>query len=307
MLEVGRRVRIGEDPRELLELEGPLAGGGVLVAAGEDEQPVGGGLVGGHARTSGSRSRATAMASGIASRAAVSAGSPVRAADRAAIARSSVVYVLVAATASSGPAPEVDGRLGGRRQGRGRVVGDGQGRCALAAAFVDHGDDVRRRAGLADADDERPIEPRPGAVQRDDRRRAEPDRQVVPDTQHVLRVDRRVVARAAGRDDDVIDAAPAEGLGERPDDLGGAAQEPGGDLGLFEDLVAEGHEPMCRPGGAPVSLGSRRAFRPVRHPKMLMADIACSWTRNRSIRGPNRLQVTMLPSLVRRSATTVSR
>ena len=39
VLEVGRGVRVGEDLRQLLELERPLARGRVLVAAGEDEQP----------------------------------------------------------------------------------------------------------------------------------------------------------------------------------------------------------------------------------------------------------------------------
>ncbi len=79
------------------------------------------------------------------------------------------------------------------------------------------------------------------AIQRDDRRRAEPDRQVVPHTKDVLRVDRRVVAGAAGGDDDVVDVAGPKRFGERPDDVRGSTQEAGGDLGLFEDLVAERH------------------------------------------------------------------
>ena len=87
------------------------------------------------------------------------------------------MYVLVAATASSGPAPRSIVGLGRGRQGRGRVVRDGERRGALAAAAAMTADDVRRRARLADADDERPVEPRLRAVERDDRRRPEPDRQ----------------------------------------------------------------------------------------------------------------------------------
>ena len=92
MLEVGGGVRVGEDPCQLLELERPLAGGRVFVPAREDEQPVrrrpGRAAID---STSGSRASAAAIASGIATRAALSAGSPVMAADKAAIASSSVV------------------------------------------------------------------------------------------------------------------------------------------------------------------------------------------------------------------------
>ena len=66
----------------------------------------------------------------------------------------------------------------------------------------------------------------------------------MPDTEYVLRVDRRVVARAARRDDDMIDATRADRVGQRADDLGRPAEEAGGDLGLLEDLVAEAHEAM---------------------------------------------------------------
>ncbi len=64
------------------------------------------------------------------------------------------------------------------------------------------------------------------------------------DTEHVLGVDRGVVARAAGGDDDMIDAARADRIGQRADDLGRPAEEAGGDLGLLEDLVAKTHDPM---------------------------------------------------------------
>ena len=75
----------------------------------------------------------------------------------------------------------------------------------------------------------------------------------MPDAQHVLRVDRRVVARAAGGDDHLLDAALADRLGERGDDRGRAAQEPRRDLGLLEDLVAERHPARV----CPTTTGSR--------------------------------------------------
>ena len=76
------------------------------------------------------------------------------------------------------------------------------------------------------------------------------------DPEHVLRVDRGVVARPAGGDDDLLDAAFADRLGEGADDLGGATQEPGRDLGLFEDLVAQRHPAGT---GCPTATGSRPA------------------------------------------------
>ena len=42
----------------------------------------------------------------------------------------------------------------------------------------------------------------------------------------------------------MIDAARADRVGQRADDLGRPAEEAGGDLGLLEDLVAETHEAM---------------------------------------------------------------
>ncbi len=53
VLEVGGGIRVGEDPRQLLELERPLAGCRVFVPAREDEQAIGVGLVGGHRLDSG--------------------------------------------------------------------------------------------------------------------------------------------------------------------------------------------------------------------------------------------------------------
>ena len=92
------------------------------------------------------------------------------------------------------------------------------------------------------------VESRLRAVQRDDRGRPQPDREPVPDAQHVLGVDGCVVRRAAGGDDDVIDATRADGVGQGCDEGRGAGQEPGSHLGLFPDLVAEAH-PRSRPTG----------------------------------------------------------
>ena len=134
---------------------------------------------------------------------------PDRARDASrAIATSSAVYVLVAATACSGPARQVDDVLGRRRERRRRIVGDGEGRLALVAGRLDDGDDVRRRAGLADPDDERALEARQHPVERDDRRRRERDRQAMPRAEQVLRVDRGVIGGATGGDDDLVDTRP---------------------------------------------------------------------------------------------------
>ena len=40
----------------------------------------------------------------------------------------------------------------------------------------------------------------------------------------------------------MIDAARADRVGQRADDLGRPAEEAGGDLGLLEDLVAKTHD-----------------------------------------------------------------
>ena len=77
--------------------------------------------------------------------------------------------------------------------------------------------------------------------------------------EHVLGVDRRVVTGPARRDDHMVDAARSERLRERPDDVGGATEEAGGDLGLFEDLVAERHAGTGRRTGILPSAGASPA------------------------------------------------
>ena len=77
----------------------------------------------------------------------------------------------------------------------------------------------------------------------------------MPDAEHVLGVDRGVVGGAAGGDDDVAWRGRAQRRGDRLDVLGLGRQEPGGDLGLLADLVAEGHR------GRPVRHGDREAAR----------------------------------------------
>ena len=79
----------------------------------------------------------------------------------------------------------------------------------------------------------------------------------MPDAEHVLRVDRGVIARPARGDDDVIDLVRAHRLDQRADDLRRATKEACRDLGLFEDLVPERH---------PVVTGSRTGRRPVASP-----------------------------------------
>ena len=136
---------------------------------------------------------------------------------------------------------QVDRPFGGRGQRRRRVVGQRDRRGALAPRRVDDGEDVGRGARLADAEDQAVGETRVAAVDRHDRRRRETGRQPVPDAEHVLGVDRGMVARAAGGDDDVVDVPRADRAGEMVDRLGLAREEPRGRVGLLEDLPAERH------------------------------------------------------------------
>ena len=76
----------------------------------------------------------------------------------------------------------------------------------------------------------------------------------MPDAEHVLGVDGRVVGRAAGGDDDVIDRGGAQPLDEWADDVGGGGEEPGRDVGLFQDLVAQRGHAVIVTGSRPVAL-----------------------------------------------------
>ena len=225
---------------------------------------VGGRLVGARSARSRARGRATrASVSGMAATAARSAGSSASAADSSGdreqlggvgLGRGDRPFRAGARARSSGPAAA--------RQRRLRLVGDRDRRRALARAsamtatmsgdapdwlmpMTSASRDVRRRA-----------------VDRDDRRRPEPDRQPMPDAEHVLGVDRGVVGGAAGGDDDVATAARAQRRGDRLDVVGLVGEEPGGDLGLLADLVAERHRAAGRrprPGAGPGSRSRPRA------------------------------------------------
>ncbi len=153
------------------------------------------------------------------------------------------MYVLVAAIESLRAGGQIDRPVGGGSQRRPGVVGDRDGRRALAPGRLDDGDDVGRRPRLADGDDQRVGEPGVGAVERDHRRRREPGGQPVAHAEDVLRIDGGVVRRAAGRDDDVLDpvAPVAEGAGQRVDGAVLRREEPGRDRRLLEDLVVEAH------------------------------------------------------------------
>ena len=80
--------------------------------------------------------------------------SPVHAAQNAARAASWLVYVLVAATASSAPAPVASTRCAVARQRAVRVVGDGDREGAAGARGGEVLGHVGRLAALADADHE---------------------------------------------------------------------------------------------------------------------------------------------------------
>ena len=82
----------------------------------------------------------------------------------------------------------------------------------------------------------------------------------MPDPEDVLGVDRGVVRRAAGGDDDVLDllAPVAERVGQGIDGAGLRLEEARRDRGLFEDLVVEAHEratatPSTRTGSRPAN------------------------------------------------------
>ena len=90
----------------------------------------------------------------------------------------------------------------------------------------------------------------------------------MPDPEDVLRVDGRVIRGAAGRDDHVLDAAVADRRGEGIDRaaIAGLGREQArGGRGLFEDLLADGHDGPAsrrtgsRPGHAAAPVASRTA------------------------------------------------
>ena len=88
---------------------------------------------------------------------------------------------------------------------------------APPAALLEHADDVRRGARLADPDDERPGEPELRAVHRQDRRRREAHRHPELDPEQVLGVDGGVVRRAAGGDQHVVELVRTEPSAIRPE------------------------------------------------------------------------------------------
>ena len=78
-------------------------------------------------------------------------------------------------------------------------------------------------------------------IERHDRRDPEPDRQPMPDAEHVLRIDRGMVRGPARGDDDVLRRAVAQRAGDAFDRLRLGGQEPGRGGGLLVDLVAQAH------------------------------------------------------------------
>ena len=238
--EVGGRIRVREDVRELLDLDRPTRGRwrtrSRARSRGCGPRSRGARAI---SATSGSMASIASSAAGMAATAARSAGSSVSAADSAATASSDAVYVLVAAIERSGPAERSTVQSAARRERRPGLIREGHGRGALPAGRVDHREDVRRFARLADGEHQRAWpEPRIRAVDRDDRRRRETCRQPVPDPQDVLRVDGRVIRGAAGGDDHVLDAAVADRRGEGLDRAavpGLGREQARGGCGLLED------------------------------------------------------------------------
>ena len=139
-----------------------------------------------------------------------------------------MTYVLVAATACSLPASSFTTASAASPSGDdGEFVTAIDGP-ALALRLAHDLDDVRRLAGLRDADDERAVEPRRLLVQREERRRRERDRDPVRAAEQVLRVARGVRRASARGDQDVLHVAPAE--------------EPGDLLGIRQLLLDQARE-----------------------------------------------------------------
>ena len=254
VLEVGRGIRVGEDLRELLELERPFARGGVLEAAGEDQRTV---AAAWRRRSARCRVRGRAPRRGrpgCRRRPPRSAGSSGSAAESA---RPRAARRCTSWSPRS-PAPD---------RPRARSTAPPRRPAATAASLVMAmvGAPCARAASMTatmsgDAPDwlipmtSASVEARRDAVQRHDRRRPERDRQPMPDPEQVLGVDRGVVRGAAGGDDDVTRRASRnEPAIIRPVGLGG--QEPRSDLRLLEDLVVEAHRAWIRNGEWPAPVG----------------------------------------------------
>ena len=145
--EIRRRVRIGEHPRELLELERPLPGGRVLEASTEDEDPIGGSLGRGDPLDFGldleglgdrrRQRRERDLVGGAGARVRIERG--CEQGDRHELGG----VRLGGGDGVLGAGGQVDDVLGRRCERRRRIVGDGKGRLALIAGRLDHGDDVR--------------------------------------------------------------------------------------------------------------------------------------------------------------------
>ena len=196
--EVRRRVGIGEDLAELLELQRPLARRGVLEATADHDAPVEGAhgsceLFGQPFDLRLRRERgAHRLGDGCQRRRClrIRIEGQRQPGDREQRRR----VRLRRGDGALRPGGELEDVVRDPRERARGIIGDREGRRALPRARLDDRDDVRRRARLADADDERAFEARLRAVQGHDRRRCEPDRQPVADPEQVLRVDRGVVA-----------------------------------------------------------------------------------------------------------------
>jgi hypothetical protein len=143
VLEVGRGVRVGEDPGELLELERPLPGGCIFVPAREDEQAIGADLVAGHrldCRLEPDRRghRVGDRGDRIGIRR-IAGERRRKCRDRQQLGR----VGLGRRDRELGPGAEVDAGLRGRRQRRRRIVGDGERGGTLPSTLLDDRDHVR--------------------------------------------------------------------------------------------------------------------------------------------------------------------
>ena len=146
----------------------------------------------------------------------------------------------MAGTARSGPAPSSITSSATSARSECRVVREGHGQGSLLAPLPQHGDDVRRLAGLRDAQHHAPGHARRSVVERHQRRRRQRHVQAVPGTQHVLGVERGMVGRSPRGDDHGVHRPAADGAGDLPDLPIPGLQQPGDDPRALGQLVAHG-------------------------------------------------------------------
>ena len=155
---------------------------------------------------------------------------------RSARAATCVVYVFVAAIASSGPAASGSNRLGRVRERGIRIVRDRDRERATRPRALDVLEDVGRLAGLRERDDGRTALLEPGAVVDRERDRVAQRRPAGQKAEGVDAVGGGIVGRAVAGEADQLGAAPRRLRGDRGV-LVRVLEQPSQCGGLLADLV----------------------------------------------------------------------